>query len=165
MADLLECLIQVKALRETLVLAETGTAEKAPVPVWQRLAEAERRYALALEGVGPLRPKLTPSAQAPAGSLAEFVRLRRANLAMLDGYRAAQLSGLVDWPGRPSTTVADLVAIMLANDTEVLGEWRRARANPESGPTSRWNRPVRAAGAASRRVCSRASPDPEQPKR
>jgi len=137
MADLLECLIQVKALRETLVVAETEIAEEEPVPGWQRLADDERRYALALRTDGPLRPDLTSTARVPAGSLAEFVRLRRANLAMLDGCRAAQLSGLVEWQGRPSTTVADLVAIMLANDTEVLGAWRRARANPGSSPASR----------------------------
>jgi len=58
------------------------------------------------------------------------VRLRRANLAMLDGCRAAQLSGLVEWQGRPSTTVADLVAIMLAHDAEALGHLRGRRASP-----------------------------------
>jgi hypothetical protein len=44
---------------------------------------------------------------------------------MLDRCTAAQLSGLVDWPGRPSTTVADLVAIMLAHDTALLAVLRQ----------------------------------------
>jgi hypothetical protein len=46
---------------------------------------------------------------------------------MLDRCTAADLAGVVAWSGRPSTSVADLVAIMLANDTEALGELRRAR--------------------------------------
>jgi hypothetical protein len=128
MADLLECVIQIKALREALATAMDArstsslmSAEMQGVPVWQRMASAERRYAVVLGtrtggGTGPELPDAGPAA---------FVSLRLANLARLDRCTAAQLAGLVEWPGRPSTTVADVVAIMLANDTEALGELRR----------------------------------------
>jgi hypothetical protein len=43
------------------------------------------------------------------------------------------LAGPIIWPGRRSTTVADLVAIMLAHDTENLGGLRRSRMAPEDG--------------------------------
>jgi hypothetical protein len=121
MADLLECVIQIKALREAIRVGTRATdggtsAEANPVTVsgvWQRMAEAEQRYAVAL-------------GTAIAGG-AQFLAMRGANLARLDRCTAAELAGFVEWPGRPSTTVADLVAIMLANDTEALGELRRAR--------------------------------------
>lgn len=127
MADLLECVIQIMALREALATA-TGapsacsvmSAELQGPPVWQRMAEAERRYGIVL-GAGR---GAAPDA-GPATGVEAFVAMRRANLAMLDRCRAAELAGFVEWPGRPSTTVADLVAIMLANDTEELGELRR----------------------------------------
>lgn len=87
------------------------------------MADAERCYAEALgTGIaGGIAPALPDAGQAG------FVASRGANLAMLDRCTAAELAGFVAWPGRPSTTVADLVAIMLANDTEALGELRRAR--------------------------------------
>jgi hypothetical protein len=140
MADLLECVIQITALREALATAMDArstsslmSAQVQGVPVWQRMAGAERRYAIALGtgiagGMDPAPPDAGPAA---------FAALRRANLARLDRCTSAQLAGLVEWPGRPSTTVADLVAIMLANDTEELGELRRdgARRRP-------WREPV-----------------------
>ena len=142
MADLLECVIQIKALRETLALAETGTlsisenvtAEMERVPVWQIMCEAERRCATALRAESGVLSDSASTPGAPAGAREAFAALRRANLTVLERCTAARLGELVEWPGRPSTTVADLVAIMLANDTEVLGALRRARANPESGP-------------------------------
>jgi hypothetical protein len=130
MADLLECLIQIKALGETLgmvTLCSSGGNSRAMERVtisgvWQRMADAERRFAevLGTGFAGGMEPA-SPDA-GPAG----FVALRRANLAMLDRCTAAELAGFVEWTGRPLTTVADLVAIMLANDTESLGELRRA---------------------------------------
>ena len=135
MADLLECLIQIKALREALGLGtraiDGGTSpEMGPVTiseVWQRMAEAERRYAMALGTAIAGGAEADRSDDGPAAERDRFVTWRRANLAMLDRCTAAELAGFVAWPGRPSTTVADLVAIMLANDTEALGELRRAR--------------------------------------
>jgi hypothetical protein len=143
MADLLECLIQVKALRETLGMVTPGdSATTSPDAgsvtasgVWHRMAEAERRYAAALGTDGPAEPGRTSAARAAAGEMAEFVRWRRANLYVLERCSAARLAGPVEWPGRRSTTVADLVAIMLASDTDVLGALRRVRSNPESGVT------------------------------
>jgi len=139
MADLLECLIQIKALGETLgmvTLCSSGghsrAMERVTVSgVWQRMADAERRYADALGttiagGAAPAPPDVGPAAE-----VEEFVAMRRANLAKLDRCTGAELAGFVEWFGRPSTKVADLVAIMLANDTEVLGELRRAWPQPE----------------------------------
>ena len=140
MADLLECLIQIKALRETLALAETGTlsiSENVPadmerVRVWQVMCEAERRYAQALGTDAGVRRGAASVSGEVADARKAFLERRRANLAMLSDCGAAPLAGPVAWPGRPSTTVADLVAIMLANDTEVLGDLRRARQDPSS---------------------------------
>jgi len=135
MADLLECLIQIKALREALGLGtraiDGGTSpEMGPgtiSEVWQRMAEAERRYAMALGTAIAGGAEPAPADDGPGANRDRFVTWRRANLAMLDRCTAADLAGFVAWPGRPSPTVADLVAIMLANDTEALGELRRAR--------------------------------------
>jgi len=129
MADLLECLIQIKALGEALT--ERGLrSERAPTDrdcaaAWERLADAERRYADALEAVlaDDRRSDTPPDASEAARAM--FARLRRANLTVLERCTASQLAGLVDWPGRPTTTVADLVAIMLANDIDLLGELRQ----------------------------------------
>jgi hypothetical protein len=138
MADLLECVIQIKALCEAIDTAMGGrstsglmSAEMQGVSVWQRMADAERRYAEALGttiagGAAPAPPDAGPAAE-----VEEFVAMRRANLAKLDRCTGAELAGFVEWFGRPSTKVADLVAIMLANDTEVLGELRRAWPQPE----------------------------------
>jgi hypothetical protein len=132
MADLLECLIQIAALRDTLTHAEAVTRPIAgagsPGPdragvaeAWTRMADAEARYARALGAAGAAGP----SGEGSDDARGAFVALRRSNLARLDGCTAAQLGGVVEWPGRPSTTVADLVAIMLAYDTETLAESRR----------------------------------------
>jgi hypothetical protein len=123
MADLLECLIQIKALGETLERISRlagGTSARAPL---ERLAEAERRYARAL-GVEAGTAVETIAARDAASDAPpeEFVALRHANLAALGRCTAIQLGSPVEWPGRRSTTVADLVAIMLASDTEMLGE-------------------------------------------
>jgi hypothetical protein len=140
MADLLECVIQIKALGAALGTAigarsTSGlvSAELQGVSVWQRMTDAERRYALALGAAGA---DIVHSGDDAPAARADFASLRRANLAMLDRCTAAELAGVVEWPGRPSTTVADLVAIMLANDTEALGELRRdgARRLPSPAP-------------------------------
>jgi hypothetical protein len=129
MADLLECLIQIKALRHTLewtgLVSERELAEREPVRLWERMADAERRAAAAL---GTATAACASSGDGADGPRAVFAALRRANLVRLEGCTAAQLAGLIEWPGRPATTVADLVAIMLAHDTDALGEWRRERA-------------------------------------
>jgi hypothetical protein len=133
MADLLECLIQIKALREALRLAEAaegaaslsagGQAGTDHLPVWCRLCDAERRYATA---IGANSARAASPGGGDADGPAAFAALRRASLDALDSCTAARLGAPVDWPGRPSTTVADIVAIMLAHDTEMLGGLRRS---------------------------------------
>jgi hypothetical protein len=133
MADLLECVIQIKALGETLEIA-AGTragrgrpaAETERVSIWQRLADAERRYATALGLEEHAQPAAASEAAGESAARAAFAARRRAMLAFLNRCTAAQLADRIEWPGRRSTTVADLVAIMLANDTELLGERRQA---------------------------------------
>ncbi len=133
MADLLECLIQIKALRETLDMVTDPVSAERPaktglvtVSTWRRMAEAERSYAQALgmDAVGP--PRVTPAAGEAAEAMEVFLALRRSNLALLGSCTASQLAAPVAWAGRPATTVADLVAIMLASDTERLAGHRQA---------------------------------------
>jgi len=131
-ADLLECLIQIKALEhsigriERLVAAAPAAAGAQVAALVARLAAAERTYGRA--GLG--RTDADGSSQ-PSPTFEAFIAERRANLDVLGACTAADLGSPVAWPGRPCTTVADLVAIMLANDTEVLGEVRRvSRAEP-----------------------------------
>jgi hypothetical protein len=129
MADLLECLIQIKALGEALAGSSCDSAGESAdgelARVWERMADAERRYANALGTRLAGGPPPARSQEGAAAASVVFASLRRANLEMLDRCTAAQLSGLVDWPGRPSTTVADLVAIMLAHDTALLAVLRQ----------------------------------------
>jgi hypothetical protein len=142
-ADLLECVIQIKALEDSIVRLErlVGAPAVSNDPrveaLLVRLIDAEHRYAI-------LR-LMTPASKALLGErfcedhvagdrsrsdspVDEFTALRRANLGALQACTAADLASRVEWPGCRHTTVADLVAIMLAHDTEVLGELSRHRA-------------------------------------
>jgi hypothetical protein len=120
-ADLLECVIQIKALEESiprlqrLLHAPPDAGDPRVAALRETLVEAERRVA------GVCQTALNHS----GSDFHEFIALRRANLDFLQACTAADLASPVEWPGRSLTTVADLVAIMLANDTEVLGELRR----------------------------------------
>jgi hypothetical protein len=134
MADLLECLIQIKALGEAPGLAalapsagdSTEGARTGVSGLWRSMAEAERRYATALGGVTTAGKAASDATGGRQASHREaFIAQRRANLVLLQHCTGAQLAGFVEWPGRPSTTVADLVAIMLAHDTERLAVLRR----------------------------------------
>ena len=124
-ADLLECLIQIKALEhsigriERLVAAAPSAAGAQVGALVARLAAAERTY-----GRAGLRLTDADGSSQPSPALEAFIALRRANLEVLQVCTAADLASRVTWPGRGHTTVADLVAIMLAHDTEVLGELR-----------------------------------------
>jgi len=130
MADLLEGLIQIKALTHSITRLERWVAEapaethRTVAALLERLVEAERAYArdglgLAVEG----------AAGGPTSPMDAFRRMRQANLAVLEACSADALGRRVDWPGRPGTSVADLVAIMLAHDTERIGEIRRCVEN------------------------------------
>jgi len=126
MADLLECLIQIKALTHSIARLERLVAD-APEAIRQgvdavldRLLDAESAYAVAVQMAPP-----APAVASSSSRLERFAGARRAMLATLQQYSAAELGRCVDWPGRPGTSVADLVAIMLAHDTEQIGEIRR----------------------------------------
>jgi hypothetical protein len=147
-ADLLECLIQIRALEETsrrlarLVAAyppaswqqaPEGHPEAAPVAVLGEMLAAEQRFGEALrtalgrygEGAGgPSPPPSSRGTEVPQ-LLASFHELRRENLALLAGCSAADLARLHPtwWGGRG--TVADLVAEAVASDTERVGNLRR----------------------------------------
>jgi hypothetical protein len=164
-ADLLECLIQIKGLRETTRRLVRAVREGPATPGdsdrparrsvdLDRLLADERGFADFLtatvpRGGGPLMPCGWVPVPHPAPDLvrdsetgpgpdaghdaAAFMVLRSTNLDLLDRCSAQDLARKGDYPGRGSTAVADLVAIMLARDTEALGAcraWNSARADP-----------------------------------
>lgn len=132
MADLLECVIQIKALEssigrlERIVRASPSTDGDEGKVLLTRLVEAERRFSTARQTIGPTRPRRADhtARRDAAIALDEWVALRRANLEVFSACTAAELGAPVAWPGRGHITLADLVAIMLAHDTEVLGQLR-----------------------------------------
>jgi hypothetical protein len=125
-ADLLECVIQIKALEASIArlrhLAGTVAVTNHPRfdALLAQLVDAERRVARAWQATHRSAAHRNHS----GSDSDEFIALRRANLEVLQVCTAADLASRVTWPGRGHTTVADLVAIMLAHDTEVLGELR-----------------------------------------
>jgi len=137
-ADLLECLIQLKALdlspaRIRRFVAQVPPAARAEAEaVLRELVQAEGTYAAALARAG--RPPETALDLASAGTggdgahLDAFAAARAATLVVLQGCSAEDLAAPVAWPGRPFTTTADLVAIMLARDTELAGALQRLAA-------------------------------------
>ena len=146
MADLLECLLQISALRHTTNRLAEVTSDATPgcsigaakgesgVPAW--LIAAEEELAAQLQDALPGGPALAPGSDFPharpqnsplAGEemrLGRFFLLRRANLAILDRCSAEDLSQRVGQSGSASRTVADMVAIALARDTDALGALR-----------------------------------------
>ncbi|MCX6550970.1 MAG: hypothetical protein NTY02_08195 [Acidobacteria bacterium] len=149
MADLLECLIQIKGLGDTLDrlarlfadIPEAGPPSVETERLLRALVDAERRHSTVLRHATPEvilheagnlsrsgfgARNLSRSGFGLRDLADEFVTLRQGNLAMLQACRANDLAGLVDWPGRRQTTVADAVALMLAHDTEIIGELRIA---------------------------------------
>ena len=151
-ADLLECLIQISALRETptrlLMLVRAFSQERwtarqaegswAPVDSVAYLAELETEWSLRLQLVLEAdRPRFEAIDEAglaqsvlglgrdPAAAIARFRSRRLANLERLERCSAADLARAALIPPRGKTTVADLVAMMLANDVEHVGRIRR----------------------------------------
>ncbi len=148
MADLLECLIQIRALGETPGrLARLVAAY--PHALWRRapeshfeatalvvlgeMLEAEQRFAEALRtalgkagqgAVGTLEPAHSGEL-APAHLVARFETLRRENLALLAACSAADLARPHPASRGGRGTVADLVAHAVASDTERVGNLRR----------------------------------------
>jgi hypothetical protein len=144
-ADLLECVLQISALRHTTSrLAETavvqasghrsGPAEMAP-ELAAALVAAEEDFSVRLVTALPRGPSLdicrdrTLSDESPPWQAADvpflgrFLMLRRANLAILDRCSAEDLSRPLALRG-VTRSVADLVADALARDTDALGALR-----------------------------------------
>ena len=153
MADLLECLLQIKGLQETAgriagLVSTVDAARWAEPPagggtisasqLLARLAEIESLHAGSLRAMlalpAPALPRLEPAAAAgdaqqdtrpPAQALERFLANRRENLDILDRCSAEDLSRTGPGPNGRAISVADLVAFMLANDVETTGEIRR----------------------------------------
>jgi hypothetical protein len=152
MADLLECLLQIKGLRETCARLAT-LARSLDSGRWNesrsggrltarellvRMAETELLYGAVLrQMVGGARIVSAVEPQSldfvagrlkwSAGqALERFTSRRRDNLEVLDACSAEDLSRKARHPVRREVTVADLVALMLATDVEQVGEIRRA---------------------------------------
>ncbi|MGV8041739.1 MAG: DinB family protein [Thermoanaerobaculaceae bacterium] len=152
MADLLECLLQLKALADTpgrfAELAPRVERSRwyrrpawgvwAPVEVLAHLADAElfhgTRVRLVLTSE---RPAFTPYDQtalaARAGYLAwpvevaleRFTVRRRDNLELLESCDASELGRVGLHPVRGEMTIADIVALLLAHDIDHLGQVRQ----------------------------------------
>lgn len=144
MADLLECLIQIKgtadtprrlAVRAADVMASsssTADAERRVSEVASRLAAAEMVFRdclyMMLTVDRPALPRM-PDPGAPADATlsaaeaqAVFSARRADAVQVLERCTAEQLNRVGVEPSRGPMTVADLVALMLAHDTECLGQ-------------------------------------------
>jgi hypothetical protein len=146
-ADLLECLIQIKGVAETprrLGVRLAAGASGPPRPrrgasVARALAEAEACFGQCLAMmVNEERPRLPALPRVAfddreagdVGDAAEpssarwheqFSARRAATVAVLERCSAEQLGRVGLEPSRGPMTVADLVALMLAHDTDCLG--------------------------------------------
>jgi uncharacterized damage-inducible protein DinB len=160
-ADLLECLAQIKALAETVprlgALVRAASDERwrvrpapgvwAPVEVLAHLADFELIYGARLLGMisadTPHLQAIDPAAlarrsgylgRAPEAELGRFAVRRADTLAALGRCSAAELERTGVHPRRGVITVADLVAGMLAHDTTHVGQIRQRLATArESG--------------------------------
>jgi hypothetical protein len=151
MADLLECLLQIKALRETLGRLEdlVGAVPAArwdirpapqtwaPLEVVAHLADVELVHGVRLRQVLTMeRPPLLavdPRVLAVRAdyrswalplALDRFAVRRVETLELLDSCRADELERFGVHPRRGAMTVADLVAFMLTHDIDHLGQIR-----------------------------------------
>ena len=144
MADLLECLIQIKGVADTprrLAVRVADVCANAVSPanaqrtvgaVTSLLAAAELVYrdclSLMLAVEKPALPALPGSRAVPAATLsaaeahAVFAARRADTVRVLEECSAEQLNRIGIEPSRGPMTVADLVALMLAHDTDSLGE-------------------------------------------
>jgi hypothetical protein len=159
MADLLECVLQIKGLRETADRA-TALVHNLGADRWGRagpegpsaaellgqLAELESLYGaslrLMLAAPRPGLPAFDGQSLLALGryrrwdageALERFLARRRDNLELLDRCSADDLSRVGLHPIRRETTIADLVALMLASDVDRLGEIRRVLGAGRAG--------------------------------
>ncbi len=148
MADLLECVLQIKGLRETTdrLRALVGSVEAgrwnrhAPdepsaVALLVQLVETELVHGAWLRLLlttpqpvlsGPPDASVVAEAGGPHVLFNRFLSERLANLDLLDRCSAGDLARWGVHGARRQLTVADLVALMLASDTETLGRIRQA---------------------------------------
>jgi hypothetical protein len=153
MADLLECLLQIKGLRETAdrlaALVKSvdanrwnhapGPEEASAADLLVRLAEIEILHGvwlrLMLASARPALPVFDEHGLVNLGryrhwevneALERFLARRGDNLELLESCSANDLSRTGVHPIRRDMTIADVVALMLATDVERLGEIRRA---------------------------------------
>jgi uncharacterized damage-inducible protein DinB len=162
MADLLEALVQIHALAGTPSRVEPLLREAAPelwtrrpaagvwapVEVLAHLADAESllgvRVRLVLTGERPPLPCIDGAALAeraaylawpPALALERFRARRGETVELLSSCTADDLERAGVHPARGAVSVADLVALALAHDTDHLGQMReRLRAGPARSP-------------------------------
>jgi hypothetical protein len=135
-ADLLECLIQIKGVADTprRLGLRLAAAPGRGALMARRMCEAEecfgRCLALMLAGdraVLPALPRVesavdeSKEGNAEAGWLEQFTVRRAGVVALLEQCSAEQLNRIGVEPSRGPMTVADLVAVMLAHDTDCLG--------------------------------------------
>lgn len=138
MADLLECLIQIKGVADTprrLALRVRASVaagrEREAASVAARLAAAEARFASCLEAMltqdRPSLPSLDLSSldvdpDRPIGEwMQSFSWRREAVVRRLEACSADDLNRVGFEPSRGPMIVADLVALMLAHDTDQIG--------------------------------------------
>ncbi len=146
MADLLECLLQIKGLHGTIERLDALGAATAPdrwneqaCAILSSLAEMEIVYGAAirlmLTEVEPRLPAADRTALSTLGARQQctpqraferFAVRRRDNLDLLDNCTAEDLSRIGHHPSRRAMTLADLIAVMLAGDVEAVGEIREA---------------------------------------
>ena len=150
MADLLECVIQIKALADTprrydLRVAEAranagaraGQVEETARDVGRRLCAADEWAQATLEAmltreapvIAPLDPSWPAVTRLETLSLADiralFAPRRRALVSRFERCSATDMARTGQWPDRPHFTVADLAAVVLAHDTDQLGRLRQ----------------------------------------
>ncbi len=160
MSDLLECLLQIKGLRETMerlssllnTVDESRWTQRAPGggpsagelldllaeiesvhAEWLRLMLTTSRPALTALDQRGLIERARRRGRGVRDGLDAFLVARRGNLELLDRCSAADLSRTAAHPARREITVADLVAVMLARDAERVGEIRRILSVASSG--------------------------------
>lgn len=165
MADLLEALLQIKALAQTpmraaSLLRSTDPSqwtvrrrpdEWAPVEILAHLADAELAFGLGVRLVlSSERPRLPVLEQAvlaerasyiswtPGSALERFRTRREETVELLASCSAEQLERVGLHPVRKAVSVADLVAITLAHDIDHMGqivERLRSSCSSELSPT------------------------------
>ena len=138
MADLLECLIQIKGVADTprrLAARVRGAVavgrQEVASTVVSRMVAAEGRFAACLDGMlagpTPALPSLDLASlendpgRSLGDSMQDFAWRRAQVVRRLETCSAEELNRVGFEPSRGPMTVADLVAVMLAHDTDQLG--------------------------------------------